>query len=232
MDAHCHYNATAFNEYRGACEFICNSTCEEDWAAIISAATADNHIHPAIGVHPWYWTHSRHGWPERMRQILIEHPNLTVGEIGMDKSRPHLGIQRKIFKIQYKMAAELGRTAHLHCVHAWDEMLKILQNNPSPPAIVVHRYSSSEQFMPVLRRSVDDKIYFSYREINSNRMRKIIMATPSSRILVETDGWRPQPDKIMELIAQIAFIRGCKTSDMADIIYNNSLQVINNGQIA
>lgn len=232
VDAHCHYNPVAFSEYDGPCNFICNSTCETDWARIMAAAAATPNIHPAIGVHPWYWYHTRYGWEQRMRRLLIENPRLMIGEIGLDTARPHIQIQEKIFKIQYKMAVDFRRTVHIHCVHAWNLLMKIIAAYPLPPVIVIHRYSASMQLMEAFRRAVNDQVYFSYRDINNDRMRKTIMATPASRVLAETDGWTPDPERIMELVSQIAFVRGASTSKMADIIYNNSLQVINNGQIA
>lgn len=197
----------------------------------MSAAAMDSRIHPAIGLHPWYWEHAMAGWADRMRQILVENPHLMVGEIGLDNARLDIRVQAKVFRAQYMMASELGRTVHVHCVHAWNLLQKICSTIPLPPAIVVHRFTASQEFLVALRKRFDNRIYYSFRDINNERMNKLMQAVPASRLLVESDDFAPRPDKIMALLSQIAYARGCSISQISEIIYNNTLRVISNGQI-
>ena len=173
IDAHCHYDPIAFAKYHGECRFVCNAVCEDDWGRLISVASTDVRIHPAIGIHPWYIKRLAPGWPDRMCRILRENPNLMIGEVGMDNTRPNINNQADIFSVQYKIASDLGRSVHIHCVHSWDRLHNVLKSVPPPPAIVIHRYSASQELIPVLRRAVDDRIYFSFRDVVGDRMRKL-----------------------------------------------------------
>lgn len=229
VDAHCHFDAHAFAEYAGAGCFICNGTHPGDWGALMHGVVGNAYIIPALGLHPWYVDTAPTDWAARLREMLVAHQNAMVGEVGLDRSRGNMDAQYSVFVTQYKMAAQLGRPIHIHCVRAWDIMLHVIKTLPRPPVIVAHRFSGTPGTIAALCR-ITDNIYFSYRAATGPRTRAAIAATPLSRILVETDGNAPAPDKIADTIREIASVRGLATSEMADIIYENSLRVIKNGQ--
>lgn len=231
VDAHCHYNADAFAYYAGAGHFICNAVDAGDWETLLLASRRNPHIHIALGLHPWYVADAAPNWANDLRRILIENQTAMVGEIGLDASRDNMPAQYDAFVMQYRMAADLSRTAHIHCVHAWDKMLHVFKTLLIPPAVVAHRFSGNLQILSSAI-NISDHIYFSYRDADIKRMRDIIAATPHTRILVETDGRAPDGEQINAAISKIAQIHGKSVTDMSDIIYNNSLRVINNGQIA
>lgn len=231
IDAHCHYNRDAFANYRGAGRFICNAVDNSDWGILLNAAARDSRICVALGLHPWRVSDMTPGWADELRRLLLENTTAMVGEIGLDAARDNFSMQLEAFVLQYRLAAELRRTANIHCFRAWDKMLHILKTAPMPPVVVSHRFSGNAQILASAQK-MSDNIYFSFMAGDIFRQREVILQTPLFRILVETDGATPSPAKIQDAITQIAQIHGKSVTDMADIIYTNSLRVINNGQTA
>lgn len=231
VDAHCHFNRAAFSDYTGAGRFICNAVTMDDWDPLAAVARADTRISVALGVHPWHVAGLYTGWTDALRRMLGENPHAAVGEIGLDATHDNLDAQCNAFIAQYLIAADMCRAAHIHCVRAWDKMLHLIKTLPRAPVIVAHRFSGNTHILRALC-SMSDNIYFSYRDVSGQRTRDAVAGTPLHRILVETDGFAPAPAAIARTISDIAQIRGMSAADMADIIYDNSLRVINNGQIA
>ncbi|MDE5616053.1 MAG: TatD family hydrolase [Alphaproteobacteria bacterium] len=231
IDAHCHFNQAAFAGYSGPGHFICNSVTTDDWGPIIAAATKDKCIHPAIGLHPWHVCGANSSCLDELRRLLTENPSVMVGEIGLDAARDNLPVQCDMFAAQYLIAAEMKRSAHTHCVRAWDKMLHFFKALPTPPVVVAHRFSGNANIL-ASACAISDSIYFSYRDVDAARLGHVVAQTPMDRILVETDGAAPDMEKIRDAISNIAQIHGKTFTDMADIIYDNSLRVINNGQTA
>lgn len=231
VDAHCHFNRDAFADYAGAGRFICNAVTMDDWEPLAAVARADARISVALGVHPWHVMGNTAEWTDTLRQMLAANPHAAVGEIGLDATRDNPDAQCNAFTAQYLIAADMGRAVHIHCVRAWDKMLHLLKTLPRPPVIVAHRFSGNTDILRALC-AMSDNIYFSYRDVSVPRTRDAVAETPVHRILVETDGFAPAPAAIAHTISDIAQIRGMSAADMADIIYDNSLRVINNGQIA
>lgn len=231
VDAHCHYDADAFCNYCGGGLFICNATCESQWSAILNGARDDNRIIPAIGIHPWHVSESRPGWDVRMRDVLVQNPHAMVGEIGLDMTRADVQVQLGFFQRQYEMAADLRRGVHIHCVHAWDAMLRVLRDCPPPPVIVMHRFSGSTEILNQIVSTVNNT-FFSYQGISGVRTRRSVCNTPVNRILVESDAFGPAPDVVRCAVEQIADIRGMSTDGMSDTVYQNATKVIKDGQTA
>lgn len=230
VDAHCHYEPNAFREYGGGGLFICNAVRESDWAKMMAVAQSDARIRVALGLHPWAVASAAAGWDTRLFDILAANPDVMVGEIGLDRSRGDFSAQYDTFCRQYEFAARLQRTVHIHCVRAWDAVLHVLKTLPRPPAIVMHRFGASPQILQTLIK-MDANIYFSYRDATGPRTRQLIAATPLDRILIETDGSALDAARLESLTRDIAAIRGVPPAAMSATIYENTIRMMNHGQI-
>lgn len=123
-----------------------------DFEATLKYAATSDSILPALGVHPWYienlpgyslspsqntdtndenvdFDNVDSAWLVPMENLLLEHPNCLVGEIGLCKMakwvRKHpdgksaaMAIQKRIFKKQMLLAAKLRRPVSVHCVNS------------------------------------------------------------------------------------------------------------------
>jgi len=228
FDAHCHYDQNAFREYKGGGLFVCNAVGESDWAPMLAAAQADGCIRIALGLHPWSVMGAAAGWDMRLLDALRANPDVMVGEIGLDRARGDFQAQYAAFCRQYELAAMLHRTAHIHCVRAWDAVLHVLKTMPRPPAIVLHRFGASPQILQSLIK-MDANIYFSYQNATGPRSARLIAATPADRILIETDGAGPNSAHLESLTRDIAAIRGARPVVMAATIYENTIRMMKHG---
>jgi Tat protein secretion system quality control protein TatD with DNase activity len=112
-------------------------------------------------------------------------------------------------------------------------MLDILRGGELPPAIVLHAFSGAAELVPEL---VKLGAYFSFgtavADERRTRLRSAVATVPVARILVESDAPdAAMPDTIPATVAKIAQIRGVDTAKMADIIYNNTMGLLNDGKI-
>jgi len=235
IDAHCHIitpeqmrNATS----RGVGCFIVNGTQPTDWGAIVEMVKQNN-VHGAIGVHPWFVSTWSDDVDNQLCEMLHQNPNLMVGEIGLDKNRPDMETQEVVFSRQLQIAHDMKRIAHIHCVGAWGKMMEVLRGSKLPPAMVFHAFSGSPDLVPEL---VKMGAYFSFGhavcDTRYAKMRVAVACVPENRILVESDA--PDVcahDTIPDTVAEIAVLRGVNAEQMATIIYNNTMGLLNDGKI-
>lgn len=227
-DAHCHVTPNAQNP-EIACR-IYNATRPTDWEIATDISERDDDKNFAtIGVHPWYITDIAPDFAATMGHILTLHPNMMVGEIGLDKFHADMPRQIEIFTTQLDIAYKLGRPVHLHCVGSWDRILHIFRErgDKMPPAIVAHGFRGDPQQIQMLADKYN--MYFSYAAPNENEnIIARISATPSDRILMETDTFDADTElnELNAAIDAIAFTRHADIDEMSEQIYQNIQRII------
>ncbi len=213
IDAHCHLNSC------GAPIGIVNAARMADWDDVVALLPRP----VAIGIHPWYIDDLPGDWVQRLEHMLADNPDLMVGEIGLDRLHPDFAAQQEICAIQMEIAARYGRVAHVHVVRAWDVMLNILgKMRLLPPMIVMHAFGANFEIARNLMRY--DNIYYSFSHAGPTAG-----VVSNNRILIETDG--AADVDLQRVVHDIANIRGMNPAQMAEIIYNNTMRIINHGQI-
>ena len=221
FDAHCHIQNIATAECLATGDApvyaINNAAQISDWGMVIQIANNCPNVFGAIGIHPWYVSDLPVDWDAQLHNALVANPKLMIGEIGLDKLRGNIALQLPVFTRQLDLAYELSRGVHIHCVDAFDTLLPILcaRGEKLPPFILFHRYGGNP--MNIERLAREYNAYFSYRAGDSVRR---ILATPSDRILTETDG--DNPTKVVETSKQIAAIR----NDTSLNFYNNTMKML------
>lgn len=234
IDAHCHLqnlkeqNVLINQALRaGISQFIVNATTLEDWNDVIKLTRRNSYISGAIGVHPWFVKNLPDDWAYNMQRLLIQNKNIMVGEVGLDKNYPDLQLQELVFVTQLHMAHELRRVVNIHCVGVWGSMIKILKSYMG--IVVLHAFSASIEILKQMLQN--ENIYFSFSAaILDKRRRKLtelIKIIPMNKILVESDN--DNPIIIIDIVKRIAEIKNVNLTDITDIIYKNSLRVLNDG---
>lgn len=238
FDSHCHLQNVqdlklllAAAKSAGICGFICNATKPDDWIDVQNLATNYIFIHGCIGVHPWYIDNLRKDWLVLMRGLLQKHPSLMVGEIGLDRfASSGMELQESVFKTQLELASELNRPVHIHCVGAWDKMLRILKTYKG--IVVLHAFSTSVEVLNQLLKK--ENVFFSYSsailDCNRQKLLELVQNTPVDRILVESD--EKSSLIVIDVVKRIANVKSVAVDKIADTIYKNSLRLIENGQIS
>lgn len=175
--------------------FFVNATSPKDWQVVLAQSNRLLGVYPCLGIHPWFIDECVPFWEQELKKQLKENPIAMVGEIGLDGTRPDMDKQMDIFFRQMKIADEMGRAAHIHCVKAWPQMLEILGQFKGVQ-ILMHRFSGDEVLVQKLRFM---NAYFSV--INAN----VLSIVPDTRVLVETDApdGLKSPEEIPDLVSRL-----------------------------
>jgi TatD DNase family protein len=190
----------------GITRCVVNATREEDWSAVENLAKLEpDFIRPAYGIHPW-WAHTaKHGWSDRVRELLEIHPQASIGECGLDQwvENPPLEIQRTVFLDHLRLAREMERPLTLHCLKAWGPLFDCFAESPPPPRFLMHSFGGS---IEIARRLIPMGAYFSFSghflHARKSAVIDVFRVLPVDRILLETDApdMLPPPDFITHVL--------------------------------
>lgn len=182
---------------------VVNATRESDWEAVkIITKRFPDFVRPAYGVHPWFADSVSEGWQERLKDLLRQDPQASVGEIGIDGwvNSPSLEIQRNVFAEQVKIAVELDRVMTVHCLKAWDGLLQIMEEADAwPEKFLMHSFGGS---IEVANRLFKAGAWFSFSgyflQARKRKILEVFKRLPKDRILLETDA--PDMSPPLELV--------------------------------
>lgn len=94
------------------------STQMQEWSANMSLqadlSTMATGFYAGVGVHPWF-VDAQVDWC-LLEQLLSTHPQLALGEIGLDGLRPNVALQSRHFQQQLDLALAFNRPVSLHLV--------------------------------------------------------------------------------------------------------------------
>lgn len=136
----------------------------------------------SAGIHPWYVDKDN-----MEKQIFILNSELksrkgivALGECGLDKNTSNMRIQEKAFIEQIKLSETFRLPLIIHCVKAWEELLRIhKQSKPQMPWILHGYRGGIQQTLQLLKFP----FYFSIGYFFSDAVSVI----PYSRLFLETD---------------------------------------------
>lgn len=238
IDIHCHLQNVPEPEIvlnsaekSGVVCCVCNSTSEKDWTKLLDLSKNYSAVKCAFGIHPWNVKDLREGWEQRLTEVLNQNSEFMVGEIGLDKYKPDMDLQEKVFCAQLDVATNLNRTVHIHCVGVWDKMLHILKERGKeiPPKLIFHSYNGGADVMGRLLSL--GNVYFSYSPLvftdGHNKLKESAVATPHDRILIESDN--EKIENVIKVAERLAEMRDAEKSDFIKQVYENSKRVLNNG---
>lgn len=215
IDAHSHIEYISYKYQSDIVGTICCTTNEDDWSVLLNMN--DKNVFHAFGIHPWFVENINNDFDTRLSKILEQNKSAMVGEIGLDKYKPDMDKQIDVFIKQIEIAIKYKRPVFIHCVGAWDKIFQILKKYNDLPMIIAHAFNGSIEIVKNLLARYD--IMFSF-----NRPEDIITNIPDNRILVETDA--KSNIVLSDIIDKIAVIKNNK--NMSDIIYQNTMRVLNN----
>lgn len=183
---------------------VVNGTSEKDWAKVSALAKRHSWIVPAFGLHPWYAAERSVGWFDALRRFLDEHPNATVGEIGMDRwmREPDVVDQEEVFRKQLALAVERNLAASIHCLKAWGALEKVLrESRPQERGFLIHSYGGSAEMIPVFSKL---GAYFSFSGYFAHErkasQREVFKQIPLERLLLETDAPDMLPPRELQVV--------------------------------
>lgn len=177
----------------------------------------------AEGVHPWQAAACT---PDALRSPA---PGVqAVGEIGLDFAcAVPREVQTACFRCQLELAREADLPVVLHCVRAFEEVMRCLKECP-PRAAIFHGFvGSAEQAVRALAAGC--YLSFGERTFRSPRTQEALRATPLDRLFAETD---TSTEPIERITARIAALRGVATERLRQATAENYERIFGDGQLA
>ena len=212
---------------------LCCGSSEDDWGAVIDLAYRYECVIPALGIHPWYIGTLRSGWNERLEHLLRDHPEVAVGEIGLDHALEERNDdeQMEIFYRQLILARQLGRPASIHCRRAWGSLMELLRREPGIARNgVIHSYSGPVELVEELQRhglllSFSGSVTYE----RNRRAREAVVKVNTEHLLFETDSPDIPPDghegnneprTLVQVVDTVAGLRGVPVEQVAKDAYS------------
>jgi TatD DNase family protein len=146
----------------------------------VAKETNDRHAF-SCGIHPWYSEDSENQMIY-LKEIVGDPRIVAIGETGLDKLKgPSFDVQIPVFKEHIVLSEKLGKPLIIHCVKAWEELLRVREEtNPAQPWIL-HGYRGKPE---LTKRLVREGFNFSVGDdINVESMELI----PLENLFCETD---------------------------------------------
>ena len=171
--------------------FIVPATCRADWAAVLALGAVD--IHSAIGIHPWFAAEAGADDLAALSQLLAQHPQALVGEIGLDflhetPSNKARARQISLFEQQLRLAEQHLRPVIIHNLKASAAIVAAVRATRFSQGGIVHAFSGSlEEAQAFIRCGFKIGIGSLLLNPAAKKARQAAAALSLEHIVLETD---------------------------------------------
>ncbi len=177
------------------------------------------------GIHPWYLNESNHD--ELIASVikLAANPSvIAVGEAGFDKIKgPSPELQRKTFEEQVIIAEEHGKPVVIHCVRAWDELLREHKRlHPRMPWLVHGFRGKKDLADQLISKGMYLSFWFDF--ILKPESSELLRNLPKEKIFLETDGAEVD---IKDIYNKVSKDFEVTVDDLKNMIFNNFIKFFN-----
>ncbi|HEX6844764.1 MAG TPA: TatD family hydrolase [Actinomycetota bacterium] len=197
VDTHCHLflmdqePAVAVEAARaaGVERLICVGVDPESSVRSRELADSFEGVFATAGMHPHDASAYDTAAATTIEELLHDPRVVGVGECGLDYFRMHSPIedQRRVFAAQVGLSKESGRPLVVHVRDAGDDVLEIHANERAE-RVVIHCFSGDAE---IARECAARGYWLSFAGNvtypKNEHLRQAALATPSDRLLVETD---------------------------------------------
>ncbi len=172
----------------------------------------------AVGIHPW------HALEADLSAVEAQIADAdAVGEIGLDLACDvPREVQMDVFRAQLALAERHQKAVVLHCVRAFEEVMKVLADY-NLPAVIFHGFIGSPE---QAQRAVTQGYYLSFgeRTFRSPKTIEAMHSTPLSSLFIETD---ESPTPIEKIYDKIAELRGISVAELKEATERNFRAIFN-----
>jgi len=115
----------------------------------------------SLGIHPWNIRKINADEVLSNLTEIAQYKNvLAIGECGLDKLIDiDLKEQERIFVAQIKIAEQLRKPLIIHCVRAFDDLIRIKKEMKISVPMIVHGYNNTQQIAEQLSKT---EFYLSF----------------------------------------------------------------------
>ncbi|MBL0102588.1 MAG: TatD family hydrolase [Bacteroidetes bacterium] len=176
----------------------------------------------SAGLHPWYLKAETAEENYRMLEsVAKENHVLAIGECGLDKvCETDFHLQLIYFAKQVQLANQVNKPLIIHCVRAYDEVLKTLKDEAVKVPVIFHGFNKS---VDLARQLVNAGFYLSFGKhlLNENTM-TTFKSVPENRYFLETDD---AIVKIEDVYKAAADARSKSIESIIEQVSNNAISV-------
>ena len=214
----------------------------------VSLAQTHANLRACVGVHPHEAGKVTRSYLADLKQLSVDAQAVAIGEIGLDyyRDRSPRPVQRRIFREQLGLAADVGKPVVVHDRDAhgdvrkmlgeWSENVASSDGKLSRPLGVVHCYSGDQAMAEELFQlgfliSVAGPVTYE----NAGRLQELVRRLPLDKLLVETDcpflsphpyrGQRNEPARVRVVASKIAEIKAVPLEEVAKATTDNAVRV-------
>ncbi len=250
IDTHCHLDAAEFcgeqavlmqaAQLAGVCRLIVPSVSLANFERVRLLCAAFPVCAPAYGIHPLYTRKAALADLTVLRDYLLLHRPVALGEIGLDFLVANFDrvSQEAFFVAQLKLAREFSLPVLLHVRRAIDPILKHLRQIRVCGGIA-HAFNGSlvqaEEFIKLgFKLGFGGAITFTA----ATRLRRLAALLPLQSMVLETDapdmppafiakGALNKPEYLPRIAQTLAELRGVSLQEIARVTTENSLPYFN-----
>ncbi|MCL7986881.1 TatD family hydrolase [Sphingobacterium sp. lm-10] len=181
--------------------------------------------HPcSAGIHPWYIQEDGKAQLNMLREMLGTYTNiLAIGECGLDKvTATPWQTQEAIFSAQLTLAGEFNKPIIIHCVRAYQEVIRLIKHVQNTKPVIMHGFNKS---VGLARQLLDQHFYLSLGDsILRGHQDQLIADIPLDRLFFETDS---STTPISEIYMYFCRVRNLRLNELQAQIWSNFEEVFN-----
>lgn len=180
--------------------------------------------HPcSLGIHPWYIEQNVTAQLDALHQYGKKKQVLAIGECGLDKlCDTAWALQEVIFREQIRYANIVQKPLIIHCVRAYQECLRVLQEENVQVPVVFHGF---EKKIELASQILDFGYFLSLgASLLSGHKDELIQEVPLDKILLETDD---KSINIIDIYAYFCRVRKIELQVLKEQLYQNFTHIFN-----
>jgi TatD DNase family protein len=245
-DSHCHIDLPQFDADRdevvarareaGVETMLLVGGVDEEAGQRRALAIAEGLGFPAsAGVHPHEARLATEAVYDELRGLARDKRIVAIGEIGLDFHYDHSPreVQREVFRLQVRLAREVGLPVIIHTREADDETALLLEEEGAGEiGGVIHCFTGGTE---LARRALALGFFISFSGIvafpRAESIHEVARTVPMDRLLVETDapflappphrGKRNEPAFVVEVARKVAALRDVPAEEVGAATLRN-----------
>jgi TatD DNase family protein len=248
IDTHCHLDAAEFAADRdevaararaaGVGVIVVPGVERAGFGAVLATCGRYPGCFPALGIHPMYVAGAVPEDLTALREMIVLHHPVAIGEIGLDFFVPDYDRKRQefYFSEQLKIAREFDLPVLLHIRRAQDTVLKFLRLFKVRGGIA-HAFSGSRQQAEEFIK-LGFKLGFggAMTYDRATKLRELAVTLPLDSIVLETDApdmppefigkARNSPEYLPRIAGILAELRGMTVAEVVEATTANARAIL------
>lgn len=176
----------------------------------------------SMGLHPWYLTE---GQLEKnlgdLEAAASQSGVMAIGECGLDRvCDTPMPLQEKAFRCQLSLAEGLRKPVIVHCVRAYEDVLRILREERVSIPVIFHGFRRDAALAGRILAS-GHRLSFG-RHLSQPKVAEVFRSIPPERVFLETDDTEAS---IADVYALAAVATGFDLPALADGLWAHAVSV-------